>query len=212
MALLIGHLAYTSSVVNEGVFMAVLVALCLAAGRSSLPVVLGLSLAEAAAALGAFLLYYRHFVGDVSSVAGRILSPGASAGGSAASVYPIESFWTVLFERTNSFFGWPHVGLAILGLWMTGRPLRESKLVRAWGLAYLVLILLRARIPDVFRYGHETLFLTPVVALLSGAGLTLAHRRGGKWRIAAWVGGVVLLLASLWQQMLSISDQLANAL
>jgi len=210
-ALLVGHLAYTSSVVNEGVFMGVLVVLCLAAGRSLVHAALGLSLAETVAGFGAFLLYYRHFMGDVVSVLGRILGFSQASGGPASSVYPVESFWAVFFERTNTFFSWPWIGLAILGLWLGGPSTRSSKVVRAWGIAYVVLILLRARIPDVFRYGHETLFLTPLIALLSGTALVLAHRRGGSLRVGAWACGLGLLGVSLWQQWLSVADQLGNA-
>ena len=211
-ALLLGHLAYTSGVVNEAVFMGVLVVLLLLSGRPGLGLGLGLTLAEAGAALGAFLLYYRHFVGDVYALGGRILGMGAGGAGPSASVYPVESFWALLFERTNTFFGWPYLSLAILGLWLGGPAIRESKVARAWGIAYLVLILLRARIPDVFRYGHETLFLTPLIALLAGTALVMAWRRGGAWRNGAVAAGLVLLAASMWQQWLAISDQLGNAL
>ncbi|HQZ17731.1 MAG TPA: hypothetical protein PLD86_12725 [Vicinamibacteria bacterium] len=211
-ALLLGHLAYTSGVVNEAVFMGVLVVLLLLSGRPGLGLGLGLTLAEAGAALGAFLLYYRHFVGDVYALGGRILGMGAGGAGPSASVYPVESFWALLFERTNTFFGWPYLSLAILGLWLGGPAIRESKAARAWAIAYLILILLRARIPDVFRYGHETLFLTPLIALLAGTALVMAWRRGGAWRNGAVAAGLVLLAASMWQQWLAISDQLGNAL
>jgi len=101
--------------------------------------------------------------------------------------------------------------LAVLGLWLGEPSTRKSKLVRAWGGAYLVLILLRARIPDVFRYGHETLFLTPLVALLTGLALMAAYRRGGAWRAGAVTAGLALATASFGQQWLSISEQLGNA-
>lgn len=210
-ALLLGHLAYTSGVVNEVVFMGVLVALCLLPDRAARASAAGLTLAETGAALGAFLLYYRHFVGDVFSLGGRILGLGAPGASASASVYPVESFWAVLIERTQSFFGWPYLSLAILGLWLGGAQIRESKVIRAWGIAYLILILLRARIPDVFRYGHETLFLTPLMALLAGTALVVSYRRQGKWRMGAIIAGAALLTSSLWEQWRSISDQLGNA-
>lgn len=210
-ALLLGHLAYTSGVVNEAVFMGALVILYLLAGRPGRASGVGLIMAEAGAALGAFLLYYRHFVGDVFSLGGRILGIGASGVSPPASVYPVESFWAVLFERSNTFFGWPYLGLAILGLWLSGPAIRESKVARAWAIAYLGLILLRARIPDVFRYGHETLFVTPIVALLAGSALVMAFRRGGGARLGALGAGAALLAASFWQQWLAISEQLGNA-
>ncbi len=87
----------------------------------------------------------------------------------------------------------------------------ESKVMRAWGIAYLVLILLRARIPDVFRYGHETLFLTPLVALLAGSALVMAFRRGGAARLCSLGAGAALLAASSFQQWLAMAEQLGNA-
>jgi hypothetical protein len=210
-ALLAGHLAYTSGVVNEAVFMGVLVVSCLSA-RASRPLGGRLALAEAGAALAAFLLYYRHFVGDVLGLAGRLLGFQGGAGSSPASVYPVESFWGVLLERTNTFFGWPYVGLAILGLWLTASGAVRSRVVPAWGVAYLVLILLRSKIPDVFRYGHETLFLTPLVALLSGSALVLGFRRGGGWKMASLLAGLLLCLGSFLQHGNALRDQLGNAL
>jgi hypothetical protein len=212
LALLIGHLAYTSSVVNEGAFAAVLVvtvALSGAALRASAP---RIALAEALAALLAFALYYRHFVGDVLGLFGRLLGLGPGAPGAPASVYPVESFWAVLFERTNSFFGWPWILLALAGLWLSGPGPARAPVVRAWGLTYLLLILLRARIPDVFRYGHETLFLTPLVAILAGSALILAWRKGGAFRIASALAGAGLLVASGLAHWSAFREQLANAL
>ncbi len=211
-ALLAGHLAYTSSVVNESVFAAMLALLWLAKGRRGAAVSVRIGFAEAAAALCAFVLYYRHFVGDVVGLAGRILGSGNGAGAPASSVYPIETFWSLLSERTETFFGWPWMVLALLGLGLAGAPALRSRILPAWVLAYLALILLRARIPDVFRYGHETLFLTPLVALLAGTALVLCYRRGGVLRLASVGSGLLLCAVSFQEQWLSVSDQLRNAL
>jgi hypothetical protein len=210
--LLAGHLAYTSSVVNESVFAAILVLLWLARGRRGAGAGVRIGFAEATAALCAFGLYYRHFVGDVFGLAGRIFGSGNGAGPGAASVYPIESFWSLLFERTQTFFGWPWMVLAVVGLGLAGASAIRSRIVPAWILAYLALILLRAKIPDVFRYGHETLFLTPLVVLLAGAALVLCYRRGGALRLASVGSGLLLCGVSFQEQWLSISDQLLNAL
>ncbi len=212
-ALLAGHLAYTSSVVNEGLLMAVLVILVLATGRPGLSSAGRLVLAEAGAALLAFALYYRHFVGDVVALGSRLLGIGPPAPwGTSASEYPIESFWGLLIERTDSFFGWPWLGLFVAGLFLAGAAFRGSVIPRAWLLAFLGLILLRAKIPDVFRYGHETLFLTPLVALLAGSALILAWQRGGVARWASVGAGIALSIVSFGRQWASIADQLGNAL
>ncbi|MBK5256618.1 MAG: hypothetical protein JJE39_11340 [Vicinamibacteria bacterium] len=212
-ALLAGHLAYTSSVVNESLFVAVLALLYLCTVRRGALVTLRMGFAEGMAALCAFGLYYRHFVGDVFGLAGRLLGSGSGAPFAplASSVYPIEGFWSLLVERTQTFFGWPYVGLAFLGLGLAGASVLKSRILPAWVLTYLLLIFLRAKIPDVFRYGHETLFLTPLVAVLAGAALVLTYRRGGVLRLASVGSGLVLFGVSLWEQWLSVSDQLGNA-
>ena len=212
-ALLAGHLAYTSSVVNEGLLMAVLVILSLAQGRAALESAGRLVLAEAAAAGLALLLYYRHFVGDVLGLAARLTGVGVEGSGvGAPSVYPIESFWGLLFERTDTFFGWPWIGLAALGVIVGGEVVRRSMVTRAVILTYLGLILLRAKIPDVFRYGHETLFLTPLVAILAGTALILAWRRGGAIRWLALAAGLGVSLISFSRQWLAVAEQFGNAL
>jgi hypothetical protein len=210
-ALVLGHLAYTSSVVNEGLFMGIVAALFLLGRGEERAVGLRLLLVEGVAAVMAFVLYYRHFVGDVFGLAHRILGLGPSSG-TSGSVYPIESFWGLLLERTYTFFGWSYFGLALLGLVFGGALFARSNVTRAWALSYLALIFLRAKIPDVFRYGHETLFLTPLVALLAGTALILGFRKGGVWRIGSLLCGVGLGVMSLWEQWLAIAEQLANAL
>jgi hypothetical protein len=212
-ALLIGHLAYTSSVVNEGVFCVVLTLVWLASGPIGRARGAALGVAECVAAFGAFVLYYRHFVTDVLGLIGRLAGTGGgSAGASAASVYPVEGFWTVFLERTGSFFAWPYLLLAGIGLVVSRRRMKEKGLLATWGLAYVVLILLRARIPDVFRYGHETLFLTPLMMILGGTALVEGWQRPGLSRVAAILATAGLTVVSLRDQWRAVADQLGNAL
>lgn len=211
-ALLLGHLGYTASVVNEAVFVGVLAALWFSTGHPGVETGLRLLLVEALAALCAFGLYYRHFVGDVFHLLRRGLGLVSSGDAAASSVYPVESFWSVLFERSQAFFGWPWLSLALLGLAVSGPALVRSKLVQAWLLTYLALIFLRARIPDIFRYGHETLFFTPLVAILAGSALIAGWRRGGVWRLLSIAAGAALASVSFRQQWVALSAQLANAL
>ena len=216
LSLFAGHLSYTSSVVNEGLFVVVLVTLCLTIDSARRGLGGLLVLAECGAAILAFLLYYRHFVGDVFGLLARITginSGRGAASGTAASVYPIESFWDLLFERSNTFFGMSWTALAVVGVLVLGRRIGPAfrTLAPAWFLTYLALILLRAKIPDVFRYGHETLFLTPLVSLLSGSALVEAGRRGGLWRVAAALTFAVLVVVSFREQWLAMALQFGNA-
>jgi hypothetical protein len=81
----------------------------------------------------------------------------------------------------------------------------------AWVLAYALLLLGRARVPDVFLHGHETLFATPLVCLAAGHALG-ALARGPAWRrVAAAIVLAVLAAQGLHAQWASIAAQLANA-
>src|SRR5262249_50218247 len=85
-------------------------------------------------------------------------------------------------------------------------------LTAAWLLTYFLLLFLRAKLPDVFRYGHETLFLTPLVCLASGECLAWLWHRGG-WRRALALGCLLLLIGqgAVWQWR-AVADQRGNAL
>lgn len=210
--LLLGHLAYTSSVVNEGVFVVVLLAILLAKGGRGLLAAGRVFAAEAVASLLAFTLYYQFFVGDLFGLVGRIAGLGSNSSAAAVSVYPIESFWSVLSERSHTFFGWVFLLLGLAGVVMVGARITASAIVRAWIVTYLLLILMRAKVPDVFRYGHETLFLTPLVCLLAGSTLIMMWQRGSVWRLISCLVGLVLSIVCMAEQVLAVADQLANAL
>ena len=152
----------------------------------------------------AFALYYRHFVGDVFALGSRICSAsGRRPRGARPPRCTRSRVSGVCSDRADEHVLWlALVGtLAVLGLFLAGRrsASRRSSHGRG-GLAYLGLILLRAQIPDVFRYGHETLFLTPLVALLAGVGPDpgLAAGRGGGW--ASVAAGIALSIESFGRQ------------
>ena len=212
LALMFGHLAYTSSVVNESLFVAVMATLCLLHGSPGFRRGRFLVLAEGVAASLAFALYYRFFVGDLFGLVSRLIGGGVGASATgASSVYPIESFWALLAERSVTFFG-PLMVLAIAGLVWSGPAVWKSIALQAWVVTYLALIFLRAKIPDVFRYGHETLFLTPLVALLAAACFILVWRRGGRERFAAALLGLGVAVALLAMQRDAVVEQFKNAL
>ena len=185
----------------------------LASGPTGRARATALGVAECLAAFGAFVLYYRHFVTDVLGLIGRLAGTGGgSAGASAASVYPVEGFWTVFLERTGSFFAWPYLLLAGIGLVVSRKRMKEKGLLATWGLAYVVLILLRARIPDVFRYGHETLLVTPLVCLAAGESLAALTGAGRVRRVLGGVLLAALALEGFALQWRAVAEQLGNAL
>jgi hypothetical protein len=166
----------------------------------------------------AVALYYRDFLGMVFDVLPRAAGHGAAA----ASRYPIEPFWRVVFQRTRDFFDTLYPILAAVGLVVLCREDAVSDgartsagwrrgLLLAWLGAYLLLLLGRARMPDVFLHGHETLLVTPLVCLAAGHALAILHRRGRAGRLAAVAVLALLAVQGLTGQWQAIAAQLANA-
>jgi hypothetical protein len=210
------QLAYVSGVMNTAALVAALVVAALARRRpSEAGALAAMGLLGAAVAVG---LYYRDFLGMVFDVLPR------AAGGAAAapSRYPIEPFWRVAFERTRDFFDTVYPVLAtagIVALCRSGTAPDDARtsegwrrgLLLAWLGAYALLLLGRARMPDVFLHGHETLLVTPLVCLAAGHALALLARRALSGRVAAAVILVALAVQGLIGQGQAIAAQLANA-
>ena len=140
----------------------------------------------------------------VIDVVRRMLAGAAGA----PSRYPVRGWPAVTVERTRDFFDGLYPALALGGLPRLAAFPVKGDLVLAWVGAYFLLLLGRARMPDIFLHGHETLFLTPLVCLASGALLGLLYGRG------RWARGLAIaLLAALAFQGLTaqwhfIADQL----
>ena len=90
-------------------------------------------------------------------------------------------------------------------------PVARRWLLAGWLGAYALLLLGRAKAPDVFLHGHETLLVTPLVCLAAGVALDRVARRS---RPASWtVAAVVAFLAvqGALGQWRAIAEQLGNA-
>jgi hypothetical protein len=200
------QLAYVSSVTQTTLLVGLLaLALAVRGGKAGLGAalaVLGMALLASAVSVA---VYYRDFVPMALDLAGRAL-----AGGGAPSRYPVRSFWAVAYERTHGFFDGLYPLLALAGLAALFRRGAARPLLAAWLAAYVLLLLGRARLPDVFLHGHETLLATPLVCLAAGAALA------GLWRRGSWARGLaaLLLLALAIQgfrgQWLAVAAQVAN--
>jgi hypothetical protein len=84
-------------------------------------------------------------------------------------------------------------------------------LLLAWLGAYALLLVGRARVPDVFLHGHETLLVTPLVCLAAGEALSWMARRSraGWWTAAALMA--LLAVQGAYGQWQAVADQLGNA-
>jgi hypothetical protein len=214
------QLAYISGVMNTAALVLALVLIALVRRRPRDAAALAaMGLVGAAIAVA---LYYRDFLGMVFDLLPRVAAGAARA----PSRYPVQSFFVVAYERTRDFFGVPYVLLGAIGFVLLVRDrandnARETApvtsmgsrrwLLWAWLAAFGLLLLGRAKVPDVFLHGHETLLVTPLVCLATGESLsTLARRSRAGWWIAA---AVVALLAvqGAHGQWAAVADQLQNA-
>ena len=75
----------------------------------------------------------------------------------------------------------------------------------------MVLLFGRAKVPDVFTHGHETLFVTPLVCLLAGEALVALWRRDLRTRAVAAALLALLAVQGLVAQWRFLADQLGNA-
>jgi hypothetical protein len=206
------QLAYVSGVINISLLVAVLAAVTAISGRRRAAVaILGMGLAGSAVAVA---LYYRDFLPMVADVTARI------AGGAARtpSRYPVQSFFVVAYHRTRDFFDTIYPVFTGLGVWLLCRrkapeddrwPAR-TRLLAAWLLTYALLLLGRARIPDLFLHGHETLLVTPLVCLASGHTLAVFADRD-RWTRRPELAWALLTGQGLYWQWRAIADQLGNA-
>jgi hypothetical protein len=212
------QLAYVSGVMNTAALVGALVLAALLRRRPlDAAAVALMGLAGAAAAVA---LYYRDFLGMLVDVVGRA-APGSAQ---AVSRYPVRSVVAVAYERTRDFFDSVYPVLAAVGLaalWRDGEPSitndgRADAATRRWLLlgwlgAYALLLVGRARVPDVFLHGHETLLVTPLVCLAAGEALArlAARSRAGWWAAAALV--FALAVQGAYGQWQALADQLGNA-
>jgi hypothetical protein len=202
------QLTYISSVMNVCVFVAVFALTAPrregdSAQRAALRV-LAMGLFGSALAVA---VYYRDFLDMLVDVAGRIA--GTTAGG--GSVYPVQSFFSVAWERTHSFFDGIYPLLAAAGFWLLRRQASARRLLLAWTGAYVLLLFGRAKVPDLFTHGHETLFATPLFCLLAGEALGALWRRGAWGRATAMGLAAILAVQGFMSQWRFVADQLGNA-
>jgi hypothetical protein len=201
------QLAYVSGVMNVAVLVAALGA-CLSLER---PVSLARGLRLLAmgllGSLVSLALYYRDFLPMLADVLPRI------AGGAAAPArYPTQPLLSVVAARTHDFFDGVYPLLALAGLALLVLRGVGRSLLLAWTATYFALLLGRAKVPDLFLHGHETLLATPLVCLAAGEALLALWRAGRVGRLGAALLLIFLAQQGLRGQWSALQAQLANAL
>jgi hypothetical protein len=201
------QLAYVSSVTQTtmlvGLLALALAALGGAAGRRCAVGALAMALLGSALSVA---VYYRDFMPMALDLAGRALS-----GSGAPSRYPVQSWLAVILERTHSFFDGVYPVLAAAGLAALFRRVPYRPLLAAWVATYFLLLLGRAKVPDVFLHGHETLLATPLVCLAAGAVLGWLWEKALWGRVAAGLALLALAVQGFYGQWQAVAAQLGNA-
>ena len=202
------QLAYVSGVINISLFVLVLAMLTFFfAGEHRRRLALRVLGMGAVGGLIAFALFYRDFLPMVVDVSSRMLG-----GVAAESRYPLTGFFETTAKRSYEFFGLLYPALAAVGLGLMFVRKAPRLVFSTWILTYFLLLLGRAKIPDIFLHGHETLFLTPFICITSAVLLAELLHRGGARRVVGAGILLVLTVVGFWQQWGYFADQMANAL
>lgn len=158
----------------------------------------------AVGALLSFALYYRGFLeGTLALVAAAPAAQTASGPGF------LGRLAEVLRTGLGRFFDtlWPLLALLGIPLARVRAPRAGRAVLTASLLTWLALALLRAAVPHVFRWNHDVLLLTSLLALLAGASLARLHAGGRTRRLLA-----VLALLTLVTQCLAFTTSSFGAL
>jgi hypothetical protein len=182
---LAAFLTYISSLFNLALFIVFLAVL----ERRRAGLLLGiLAVTATVTVLGLYGSFTRAFLFEiVPALAGGagMATPSPSGGAAPAGLLAALS-------RVPLFYGWGFPALAVAGLLLARRaadgPAR--RVLAAWGLAFVALVLMRGLGGGLFRDLKEVTFVAPLIAVAAGASLETLARRGRRGRAA------VLLLAA----------------
>jgi len=196
------QLSYVYSIVTSLVLLAALAAL----GPLVVPdwpsrrsaAITGIGLAGS---ILAFALYYRGFASAIAAVFTAIEQ---TAGRPAP-----HSVFSYGFQRT--FWGWPFLAAAIVGLGLRLRARPAPLVVAAWTMTYVLLVGLRLAAPQAMRFGHENLFAAPLIALTAGAALAALADRGSRGVLAARALVVLLAAYGLYVQATMLVEEFGRA-
>jgi len=169
-------LAYTSSLFSMGAFFLF---------ESLLERRLALKLLAVVAIAGALTvtwLYYPFLIAFFDEILPALASGLPGPAGDAAST-PVRT----AISRIPLFYGFLYPPLVLAGFYLArrGADARAFRVLAAWGLAFLLMVSLRAFGGGVFKDIKEIEFAAPLVAILTGASLAALGRRGRGGMIAA---------------------------
>jgi hypothetical protein len=172
-------LTYISSLFNLALFIVALAAL----ERRRAPALLAVLAAAAGITVVALYSSFSRafFLEILPALAwGGGTGPPAAAGGNPGGLL-------AALARVPLFYGWGFPALAVAGLLLARRAADPPawRVLYAYGLAFVALVLLRALGAGLFRDLKEITFVAPLVAIAAGASLETLARRGRSGLAAA---------------------------
>jgi hypothetical protein len=185
---LAAFLTYISSLFNLALFIVILVLL----DRRRAPVLLGVL----AAAAGATVLWlYGSFTRAFFLEIVPALAGGGGVARPASASGPAPGGLLAAAARLPLFYGWGFPALAVAGLVLVRRQSDDAarRVLAAYGLAFVALVLMRGLGGGLFRDLKEITFVGPLVAVAAGASLDALARRGRRGRTAVLLLAVGLL-------------------
>jgi hypothetical protein len=190
-------LAYTSSLISMGAFFLF---------ESLLERRLALKLLAVVAIAGTLTvtwLYYPFLIAFFDEILPALASGLPGPAGDAAST-PVRT----ALARIPLFYGFLYPPLALAGFYLARRSAdaRAFRVLAAWGLAFCLMVSLRAFGGGVFKDIKEIEFAAPLVAILTGASLSSLGRRGrgGMLAAAALTAGLALFGLARYRSYLEL--------
>jgi hypothetical protein len=130
----------------------------------------------------------------------REIAPALVATASESTRTPFLEGIRTVFQRILLFYGWGYPALALAGIVLAYRQpdKRPFRLLAAYGMAFLLLSILRVASGGLFKDLKEILFVGPLIAITAGTSLEALARRGrpGMWSAVA----VTVGLLAFWFQ------------
>jgi hypothetical protein len=174
-------LTYVSSLFNLSAFWTALAALRRPLAKRALAVL------AAAAGLAVVLLYLPFTILFVREIAPAVLSGGgATAAAPASGTQVVPTGLLPALARIPLFYGYAVPLLALAGLMVLRRRAGAAwPVMAAYGIAFLVLVALRAFGAGLFKDLKEVEFVAPLMAVAAGATLEVLAERGLSGRLSA---------------------------
>ena len=179
MLVLLAFLTYISSLFNLTLFVGFL---ALMDRRRRLLLLGALAAAGTFTVLWLYGPFTRAFFGEIVPAlvhGGGVATPPAAAG-------PRPGGLLAALGRIPLFYGWGLPALAVAGFILARRQADDAarRVLAAYGLAFVTLVLMRGLGGGLFRDLKETTFVGPLIAVTAGASLEALARRGARGRLA----------------------------